>query len=61
MLPFKVFRIICDKCGHFDCLEALDRDKAKELAEKRGWMIDGEKFYCKECYERYKDELTTTI
>jgi hypothetical protein len=49
MLPFKVFRIVCDKCGHFDCLEALDRDKAKELAEKRGWKIEDEKFYCKEC------------
>ena len=61
----KITMFTCDYCSGVDYFITNNVKQAKKAATKdrrSPWIFkEGKEFCCKECYERYKDEFTTTI
>lgn len=61
----EMFTVICDNCGkdvcegqEYSCWN--DEQGAKEIAMESGYITEGDKHYCEDCYE-YDDEDNLVI
>lgn len=52
----EMFTVVCDNCGadvcegqEYSCWN--DELSAKEIAMESGYITEGEKYYCEDCYE----------
>lgn len=61
----EMFTVVCDNCeeqvckhGEYSCW--IDELSAKEVAMESGYLQEGDKHYCEDCYE-YDDEDNLVI